>query len=94
MIQKKKNKNEITNHSVRVTAVSNLAKQGEQQLIEITKHRSVHSIRRYLPSLIQLGSKQNHIKAVLSIKLDHYQIILQKVWVLTAIVCSIPTVTL
>jgi integrase len=43
-------KNKITNHSVRATAVSNLAKQGvgEQQLIKITGHSSAHSIRPYL----------------------------------------------
>lgn len=40
----------ITNHSVRASAVSNLAKQGvgEEQLIKITGHSNAHSIRPYL----------------------------------------------
>jgi hypothetical protein len=40
----------ITNHSVRASAVSNLAKQGvgEQQLIKVTGHSNSQSIRPYL----------------------------------------------
>jgi integrase len=40
----------ITNHSVRASAVSNLAKQGigEEQLIKLTGHSNTHSIKPYL----------------------------------------------
>lgn len=40
----------ITNHSIRASAVSNLAKEGvtEQQLIKVTGHSNAHSIRPYL----------------------------------------------
>jgi hypothetical protein len=91
-----KKKKKITNHSVRATAVSNLAKQGvgEQQLIKITGHSSAHSIRPYLQMDMEhhqtiINSMRQKIKpfAVLIMKLHHYPIILPKI-------CSVLTVTL
>lgn len=57
----------ITNHSVRATAVSTLAKTGigEQQLIKITGHGSSHSIKPYLQ--IDSGHHQEIIDAMRSV---------------------------